>query len=66
MFRCYQGFLGFVSESLRYVEQNVTYVFLAAGGAITWKSKKQTMIALSSTKTEYVALSEAAQEACWL
>ena len=25
------------------------YVFLAAGGAITWKSKKQTMIALSST-----------------
>ena len=38
------------------------YVFLAAGGAITWKSKKQTMIALSSTQAEYVALSEAACE----
>jgi len=42
------------------------YVFLAAGGAITWKSKKQTTIALSTTQAEYVALSEAAREACWL
>ena len=42
------------------------YVFLAAGGAITWKSKKQTTIALSSTEAEYVALSEAGCKACWL
>jgi hypothetical protein len=42
------------------------YVFLASGGAITWKSKKQATIALSSTEAEYVALSEAAREACWL
>jgi hypothetical protein len=42
------------------------YVFLASGGAITWKSKKQTTIALSSTEAEYVALSEVAREACWL
>ena len=42
------------------------YVFLASGGAITWKSKKQTTIALSSTEAEYVALSEASREACWL
>jgi hypothetical protein len=42
------------------------YVFLAAGGAITWKSKKQTTIALSSTEAEYVALSEAGRKACWL
>jgi hypothetical protein len=42
------------------------YVFLAAGGAITWKSKKQTVIALSSTEVEYVALSEAGREATWL
>ena len=41
-------------------------VFLAAGGAITWKSKKQTVIALSSTEAEYVALSEAGREATWL
>jgi hypothetical protein len=42
------------------------YVFLAAGGAITWRSKKQTTIALSSTKAKYVELSEAGCEACWL
>ena len=42
------------------------YIFLAGNGAITWSSRKQVSIALSSTEAEYVALSEAAQEACWL
>ena len=42
------------------------YVFLAGGGAISWNSKKQISNALSSTQAEYVALSEAAREACWL
>jgi len=42
------------------------YVFLGSGGAITWKLKKQTMIALSSMEVEYVALSEAGCEATWL
>jgi KUP system potassium uptake protein len=35
------------------------YVFISAGGAITWKSKKQTIIALSSTESEFIALSKA-------
>ena len=42
------------------------YVFITGGGAITWRSKKQSTIALSSTEAEYVALSEAACEAFWL
>ena len=42
------------------------YIFLTGDGTITWCSRKQTTIALSSTEAEYVALSEAAQEACWL
>jgi hypothetical protein len=42
------------------------YVYLGAGGAITWKSKKQSIVALSSTEAEYVALAEAGREACWL
>ena len=42
------------------------YVFLSSGGAITWGSRKQTTIALSSTEAEYVALSEASREAIWL
>ena len=38
------------------------YVFLASGGAITWKSKKQSTRALSSTVAEYIAISEAGHE----
>jgi hypothetical protein len=42
------------------------YVFLVGGGAVTWRSKKQTTIALSSMEAEYISLSEAGREACWL
>jgi len=42
------------------------YVFLAGNGAITWSLRKQVSIALLLTEAEYVALAEAAQEACWL
>ena len=42
------------------------YVFIVGGGAITWGSRKQTSVALSSTEAEYVALSEATQESKWL
>lgn len=41
-------------------------VFLLAGGAVSWLSKKQAVVALSTTEAEYVALSVAAQEATWL
>ena len=39
------------------------YVLLAARGAIMWKSKKQTVITISSTEVEYIALSKARHEA---
>jgi hypothetical protein len=42
------------------------YVFLLCGAAVSWKSKKQSTISLSSTEAEYVALSEATKEAMWL
>src|SRR6266446_1820851 len=42
------------------------YVFIIQGGAITWWSKKQSVIAMSSTEAEYVALSEAMHKASWL
>lgn len=42
------------------------YVFTVGGGAISWKSKKQSCVALSTAEAEYIALSQAAQEAVWL
>ena len=62
-------FYGFADASFANHEDRKStsgYVFKASGGAITWKSKKQTTIAFSSTEAEYVALSEAGREACWL
>ena len=37
-----------------------------SGAAINWISKKQPVVALSTTEAEYVALSSATQEAVWL
>jgi hypothetical protein len=51
------------TDDLKYM---TGYVFLAGGGTIMWKSKKQTVIALSSTEAEYVALSKAGCQAIWL
>ncbi|KAG3230861.1 hypothetical protein PI124_g24042 [Phytophthora idaei] len=42
------------------------YAFMMNGGCISWGSKKQRTVALSSTEAEYMALSEATQEAVWL
>lgn len=41
-------------------------VFLLAKRAVSWLSKKEATVALSTTEAEYVALSTATQEAIWL
>ncbi|XP_054729069.1 uncharacterized protein LOC129238050 [Anastrepha obliqua] len=41
------------------------YVFLLAGGPISWKSEKQDCVALSSTEAEYLSMSSAHQ-LCYL
>jgi hypothetical protein len=42
------------------------YVFRVLGTAISWQSRKQNMVALSTTEAEYMAFTEAAREALWL
>ena len=42
------------------------YLFQIAGGPISWRSKKQDTVALSTAEAEYVALSFASQETIWL
>lgn len=42
------------------------FLFQIGCAAITWRSKKQTCVALSTSEAEYMALSSAAQEAVWL
>ena len=41
-------------------------VFTLGGGAIVWRSIKQSCVANSTMEAEYVAASEAAMEAVWL
>ena len=42
------------------------YLFMMSGAATSWKSRKQTCVALSTAEAEYVALASAAQEAAWM
>ena len=42
------------------------YVFLMAGGPVTWSSKRQATIALSTVKAEYIAMSRCAQQMIWM
>ncbi|UYV79065.1 hypothetical protein LAZ67_17000981, partial [Cordylochernes scorpioides] len=42
------------------------YIFLLAGGPVTWTSQRQSVVALSTTEAEYIAASMASREAVWL
>ncbi len=40
-------------------------MFYIGGGPVSWSSKRQTVVALSTAEAEYIATSHAAQEAIW-
>ena len=43
-----------------------SYIFSIAGGAVSWKSKKQTILAQSTMEFEMIALATASEETSWL
>ncbi|PKA59147.1 Retrovirus-related Pol polyprotein from transposon TNT 1-94 [Apostasia shenzhenica] len=51
---------------LDYRKSTSGYVFTLGGTAISWMSKLQKCVALSTTEAEYVAISEAGKEIHWL
>jgi hypothetical protein len=42
------------------------YVVMIGDGTVSWKSKKQSCVALSSTEAEYMALCQASKESVWM
>jgi hypothetical protein len=42
------------------------YLSILSGAAVTWASKKQSVVAQSSTEAEYYALAEAVKESIWI
>ncbi|GJU40292.1 hypothetical protein Tco_1193249 [Tanacetum coccineum] len=47
-------------------KSQIGYVFILNGGAVDWKSSKQSTTAMSATEAEYIAASEAGMEAVWI
>jgi hypothetical protein len=47
-------------------KSTLSYAFILRGGAVSWCSKKQSCIALSTMESKYVACSAAVQETVWL
>jgi hypothetical protein len=42
------------------------YIYQIDGGTVSWSCQKQTIVALSSTEAEFVALTHAGKEALWM
>ncbi|KAK6160404.1 hypothetical protein DH2020_003785 [Rehmannia glutinosa] len=47
-------------------KSTTSYVFTLGGSCISWKSQLQHIVALSTTESEYVDVTEALKEALWL
>nr|GEY44537.1 hypothetical protein [Tanacetum cinerariifolium] len=71
--RCTRPDVTFAQNITRRFQQNsgdtksqTRYVFILNGGAVVWKSLKQSTTAQHVTEDEYIASSEAAKEAVWI
>ncbi|GJZ25309.1 retrotransposon protein, putative, ty1-copia subclass [Tanacetum coccineum] len=48
------------------LKSETRYVFVLNGGAVDWKSAKQSIFAISSAEAEYIAAFDASKEAVWV
>ena len=48
------------------MKSTIGYVFTLGGGAVSWKSSKQTCINLSTMEAKFIAHEKASSEAEWL
>ena len=53
------------SEDLKWCSMS-GYAFIINGGAVSWSAKKQSLVALSNTESEYIAMTHAAKELIWI
>ncbi|XP_042018958.1 putative late blight resistance protein homolog R1B-19 [Salvia splendens] len=47
-------------------KSTTSYVFTLGGSCVSWKSQLQHIVVLSTTESEYIAITEAMKEALWL
>jgi hypothetical protein len=57
---------GGIHETPRDGHSTSGHCFILCNGPISWRTERQSIIALSSCEAEYVALTNAAREALWL
>ena len=50
----------------RYEKSRSGFVFTLNGAPISWSSQRQSVVALSTTESEYIALCHGTKEAVWL
>ena len=58
--------IGYSDADLSDRKSNSGYIFMLNGGPISWSSRKQKCVALSTAEADYIVLSGAAQECIWL
>ncbi|GJY88805.1 retrotransposon protein, putative, ty1-copia subclass [Tanacetum coccineum] len=61
---CYTN-VGYLTDA-DYLKSHTRYVFVLNGGAVDWKSAKQSIFATSSAEAEYIAAYDASKEAVWV
>ena len=61
-----EGYMDVDGASQEHHHMISDYAYILDGGAISWMSKKQELVTLSTAKAEYVAATHAVKEGIWL